>query len=181
MNPPLSESLERIIIESDQIEKRVEELANEIEENYRDKREPLMLIGVLKGSFIFLSDLARHLTIPHTVDFISISSYGMGGDKQGEVRMVMDTRENVADKNILIVEDILDSGNTLSYLIKLFKSRGAASVEPIVFLDKSERHKVHLDIKYIGFDIPDIWVVGYGLDYKERFRTLPYIAEMKRS
>lgn len=179
--PPLTEDLENIIIDAETIDRRVAQLAEKIDRDYKDKKEPLMLIGVLKGSFIFLSDLSRKLTLPHTIDFISISSYGEKGDEQGEVRMVMDTRENSFGKNVLIVEDILDSGHTLNYLTKLFKSRGAASVEPIVFLDKKERHKVKVDIKYIGFEIPDIWVVGYGLDYKEKYRTLPYIAEMKRN
>ena len=124
------------------------------------------------------ADLSRKLTIKHVVDFIAISSYGEKGDKRGEVRLLMDTRENLADHHVLIVEDILDSGNTLSYLIKTFKSRGVKSIETAVFLDKPERHEVDVPVEYVGFEIPDVWVVGYGLDYKEQYRTLPYIAEM---
>ena len=176
--PPLTKDLARVLIDADTISRRVDELAHKIDEKYKDLEEPLILVGVLKGSFIFLSDLCRKLTIPHVVDFIAISSYGQQGDRRGEVRLLMDTRENLAQRNVLIVEDILDSGNTLSYLIKTFSSRGTKSIETAVFLDKKERHEVDIDVQYIGFDIPDVWVVGYGLDYKEKYRTLPYIAEM---
>ncbi len=176
--PPLTKDLARVLIDADTISRRVDELAHKIDEKYKDLEEPLILVGVLKGSFIFLSDLCRRLTIPHVVDFIAISSYGQQGDRRGEVRLLMDTRENIAQRNVLIVEDILDSGNTLSYLIKTFSSRGTKSIETAVFLDKKERHEVDIDVQYIGFDIPDVWVVGYGLDYKEKYRTLPYIAEM---
>lgn len=177
-NPPLTKDLVRVLIDQESIAKRVDELANEINLNYKDITEPLILVGVLKGSFIFMADLSRKLTIPHVVDFIAISSYGAKGDKRGEVRLLMDTRENISDHHVLIVEDILDSGNTLSYLIKTFKARSVKSVSTAVFLDKPERHEVPVDIEYMGFEIPDVWVVGYGLDYKEKYRTLPYIAEM---
>ena len=176
--PPLTEDLARVLIDADTISRRVDELAQQINNDYRDRKDPLILVGVLKGSFIFLSDLVRRLTIPHIVDFIAISSYGKSGDKRGEVRLLMDTRENLAEHDVLIVEDILDSGNTLSYLIKAFKARGTKSVATAVFLDKPERHEVPVEIEYKGFTIPDVWVVGYGLDYKEQYRTLPYIAEM---
>ena len=174
----LAPDLKKILLTEDEISKRVSELASEINEKYKDTQEPLILVGVLKGSFIFLSDLSRKLTIPHVVDFIAVSSYGSGGDKRGEVRFLMDTRENITGRDVLIVEDILDSGNTLYYLTKIFKSRGTKSLETAVFLDKSERHEMEVDVKYIGFEIPDVWVVGYGLDYKEKYRTLPYVAEM---
>lgn len=177
-NPPLTKDLVRVLIDEESISRRVEELANEINQNYKDITEPLILVGVLKGSFIFLADLVRKLRIPHVVDFIAISSYGAKGDKRGEVRLLMDTRENLSDHHVLIIEDILDSGNTLSYLIKTFRARNVKTVSTAVFLDKPERHEVPVDIEYMGFAIPDVWVVGYGLDYKERYRTLPYIAEM---
>ncbi len=176
--PPLTKDLVRVLIDADTISRRVDELAQQINNDYKDITEPLILVGVLKGSFIFLADLVRRLTIPHVVDFIAISSYGNKGDKRGEVRLLMDTRENLSDHHVLIVEDILDSGNTLSYLIKTFKARNVQTVSTAVFLDKPERHEVPVDIEYMGFEIPDVWVVGYGLDYKERYRTLPYIAEM---
>lgn len=176
--PPLTKDLRRVLIDADTISRRVDELAHQINEDYKDITEPLILVGVLKGSFIFLSDLCRKLTVPHVVDFIAISSYGQKGDKRGEVRLLMDTRENLADHHVLIIEDILDSGNTLSYLIKAFKARNTRSVSTAVFLDKPERHEVPVSIEYMGFEIPDVWVVGYGLDFKEQYRTLPYIAEM---
>ncbi len=176
--PPLTEDLAQVLIDADTINRRVTELAQKINEDYKDIEEPLILVGVLKGSFIFLSDLCRKLTVPHIVDFIAISSYGANGDQQGNVRMLMDIRENMAGKHVLIVEDILDSGNTLAYLQRNFSTRGAKSVKIATFLDKPERHKVELKLDYMGFTIPDVWVVGYGLDYKEKYRTLPYIAEM---
>ena len=177
-NPPLAEDLRRILIDEKAIAERVDALADEINRDYRNIKDPLILVGVLKGSFIFMADLSRRLTIPHIVDFIAISSYGRQGDKRGEVRLLMDTRENLADHDVLIVEDILDSGNTLSYLISAFKARGTRSVSTAVFLDKPERHETEVPIEYKGFTIPDVWVVGYGLDYKEKHRTLPYVAEM---
>ncbi len=178
VKPPLTDDLARVLIDEDSISRRVSELAEEINEKYKDIEEPLMLVGVLKGSFIFMADLSRRLTIPHVVDFIAISSYGKKGAERGEVRLLMDTRENLAGHHVLIVEDILDSGSTLSYLIKTFNARGTKSVETAVFLDKPSRHVIPVEIQFRGFEIPDVWVVGYGLDYKERHRTLPYIAEM---
>lgn len=176
--PPLTDDLKKVLIDADTISRRVDELANQINKDYKDITEPVLLVGVLKGSFIFLADLCRKLTVPHIVDFIAISSYGKSGDKQGNVRLLMDTRENMADHDVIIVEDILDSGNTLNYLQKNFASRGARSVKTAVFLDKPERHEVVVELSYMGFTIPDVWVVGYGLDYAEKYRTLPYIAEM---
>lgn len=176
--PPLTEDLAQVLIDAATIERRVDEIAGEINRDYRDIEEPLILVGVLKGSFIFLADLCRKLRIPHVVDFIAISSYGSNGDQQGNVRMLMDIRENMSGRDVLIVEDILDSGNTLAYLQRNFATRGAKSVRIATFLDKPERHKVDLKLDYMGFTIPNVWVVGYGLDYKEKYRTLPYIAEM---
>lgn len=175
----LPEDLVRVMISAEEIEEKVKELASQINNDYKDAKTPLVLVGVLKGSFIYLADLVRHLTIPHIVEFIAISSYGKGGDVQGTVRMLMDTREDLAGHDVLIVEDILDSGNTLSYLIKNIEARNVNSVRTTVFLDKPERHKVDVPIAYKGFTIPDVWVVGYGLDFKEKYRTLPFIAEMK--
>lgn len=174
----LAKDLKSILISEDEIQAKVQAIADEINEKYKDIEEPLVIVGVLKGSIFFLSDLARKITVPHIIDFIAISSYGRGGDKRGEVRFLMDTRESITDKHVLIVEDILDSGHTLDYLTKNFEARNPLSVEKAVFLDKSDRHEVEVSIQYKGFDIPDVWVVGYGLDYKEEYRTLPYIAEM---
>ena len=176
--PVLPSDLKKVLIDEETIARRIDELARKIDEKYKDIKEPLILVGVLKGSFIYMADLSRKLTIPHVVDFIAISSYGEKGDKRGEVRLLMDTRENLSGRDVLVVEDILDSGNTLAYLIKLFRSRGCRSINTTVFLDKPGRHEVPVDIAWLGFEIPDVWVVGYGLDYKEKYRTLPYIAEM---
>jgi len=178
--PALSKELNGVLIDADTIERRVNELAAQINEDYKDIKEPLILVGVLKGSFIFLADLCRRITIPHVVDFISVSSYGKSSVTTGNVRMLMDTRENQEGHHVLIVEDILDSGYTLEYLDRNFATRGPLSVKNIVLLDKPKSHVVPVEIHYLGFAIPDVWVVGYGLDYAEKFRTLPYIAEMKK-
>ena len=164
MNETLTKDLKRVLITEEEIKRRVDELAAEINEHYKGITEPLVLVGVLKGSVFFLADLARRITVPHIVDFIAISSYGAKGDKRGEVRFLMDTRESITDRPVLIVEDILDSGHTLDYLTKNFLARHPVSVEKAVFLDKPGRHEVDVSIQYKGFDIPDVWVVGYGLD-----------------
>ncbi len=174
--PALTEDLARVLIDADTINRRVDELARQISSDYAGSKEELILVGVLKGSFIFTADLARKLSVNHVVDFIALSSYQ--ADKSGNVRLLMDTRENMEDKHVLIIEDILDSGNTLDYLIRNFKTRKPKSVKTAVLLDKPDRHIVPVDIDYLGFTIPDVWVVGYGLDYNEKHRTLPYIAEM---
>ncbi|MDX9915065.1 MAG: hypoxanthine phosphoribosyltransferase [Sphaerochaeta sp.] len=173
----LADDLVRVLIDEESIQHRVEELAQQISRDYAHLESKLILVGVLKGSFIFLSDLARNLSIDHVVDFIALSSYD--GGQSGNVRLLMDTRENMEDKHVLIVEDILDSGNTLDYLMRNFRTRGPKSVRTAVLLDKPDRHILPIDIAYLGFTIPDVWVVGYGLDYNEKYRTLPYIAEMK--
>ena len=174
--PALTEDLARVLIDADTINRRVDALARQISSDYAQSKGELILVGVLKGSFIFIADLARRLSVDHVIDFIALSSYQ--GDHSGNVRLLMDTRENMEDKHVLIVEDILDSGNTLDYLIRNFKTRNPKSVKTAVLLDKPDRHVVPVDIDYIGFTIPDVWVVGYGLDYNEKYRTLPYIAEM---
>jgi hypoxanthine phosphoribosyltransferase len=177
--PPLTPDLERVLIDADTIQRRVTELANQINNDYADIEKPLILVGVLKGSFIYLADLCRKLTVPHVIDFIAVSSYGKGSESTGNVRLLMDTRENLEGHDVLIVEDILDTGYTLDYLVRNFTARGTKSVNTTVLLEKPDRHVVPVDLKYVGFTIPDVWVVGYGLDYGEQYRTLPYIAEMK--
>lgn len=175
--PALTKDLARVLIDADTISRRTDELARQINEAYADIEGPLILVGVLKGSFIFTADLCRKLTVPHIIDFIALSSYS-GSNTTGNVRLLMDTRENIEGRHVLIIEDILDSGTTLDYLIRNFKSRKTLSVKTIVLLDKPERHTVPVELDYIGFTVPDVWVVGYGLDYNETYRTLPYIAEM---
>lgn len=173
--------LKRTLLSAEQIQERVKELASQINSDYKDITEPLVLVGILKGSFIYMADLCRYLTIPHVVDFMAVSSYSHSSDAtkaSGNVRIIMDCRENQQDRDVLIVEDILDSGHTLDYLIKNFKSRYTKSVKTTVLVRKKTNRTYPVSIDYLGFEIPDVWVVGYGLDYAEQYRTLPYIAEM---
>ena len=164
---------EALIAEQD-IDARVDELAAQISSDYADKGE-IVLIGVLKGAFIFLADLSRRLTIPRHIEFIAVSSYEHGNVPSGAVRLVMDVRESIAGRHVLIVEDIVDTGHTLHYLIDMLKSRSPASVRTCALLHKEHRTEVDVDVDYLGFTIGDEWVVGYGLDYAEQDRTLPYI------
>ncbi len=167
-------SLPVVLISEEEIQQRVAALAERISNDYSSDDE-LVLVGVLKGSFIFLADLARKLTIPRTIEFIAVSSYGSGSKSTGAVRLVMDVRGNIEDKHVLIVEDIVDTGHTLKYLIGIVKSHNPASIRTCTLLHKPDRVEVELDIDYVGFGIGDEWVVGYGLDYAEKDRTLPYI------
>jgi len=161
------------------IQKRVTELAEQISADYADRGD-VVLIGVLKGSFIFLADLSRQLTIPRTIEFIAVSSYGAGSES-GAVRLVMDVRGNIEGRHVLIIEDIVDTGHTLNYLIGMLKSHGPASIRTCALLHKAERAEVDVQIDYVGFGIGDEWVVGYGLDYAEENRTLPYIGNVQPS
>jgi len=174
----LSDSLPPVLISEADIAARVDELAAAITADYVDEGE-IVLIGVLKGSFIFLADLSRRLNIRRTIEFIAISSYGNGSKSDGAVRLVMDVRGNIADKHVLIVEDIVDTGHTLRYLIDLVESHRPASVRTCALLHKADRAEVDVPIDYIGFSIGDEWVVGYGLDYAEQNRTLPYIGTIE--
>jgi hypoxanthine phosphoribosyltransferase len=163
-----------VLISEAEIQRRVGELAAQISADY-SHREPLVLVGVLKGSFIFLADLSRRLSIPRTIEFIAVSSYENGSVQSGAVRLVMDVRGNIEGKHVLIVEDIVDTGHTLHYLIGIVDSHRPASVRTCTLLHKAERSEVEVELDYVGFNIPDEWVVGYGLDYAEQNRTLPYI------
>jgi len=149
-------------------------LATEISADYADTGN-LVMVGVLKGSFIFLADLSRRLSIPRTIEFIAVSSYDNGSVATGAVRLVMDVRGNIEGKHVLIVEDIVDTGHTLQYLIGMMKSHGPASVKTAALVRKADSAEVDVTVDYLGFDIGDEWVVGYGLDFAEQHRTLPYI------
>ncbi len=167
----------RELISAEAIASRVDDLARRIDADYAGV-EQLVLIGVLKGSFIFLADLARRLTIPRRVEFIALSSYG-AAERQthsGAVRLIMDVRHDIRDDHVLIVEDIVDTGHTLEYLLRMLGARHPASLKTCALLRKPDRLEVDVTIDYLGFEIPDHWVVGYGLDWAERDRTLPYIA-----
>ena len=163
-----------VLISQDEIEAKVVELAERISSDYEDDGE-LILIGVLKGAFIFLADLSRRLSIPRQIEFIALSSYEKSSVSGGAVRLVMDMRESIEGKHVLVVEDIVDTGHTLHYLIDMLKARSPASVRTCVLVRKAERAEIDVVVDYLGFDIPDVWVVGYGLDYAEHDRTLPYI------
>jgi len=169
--------LERILIPTDVIQKRVQEMAAQINKDFANI-ERLYMIGILKGAFIFMADLTRHLTIPHVVDFMALSSYGKT-TTIGEVRILMDLREPIDGQHVMIVEDIVDSGITLKYLHKILKDRNPASLHTCVLVRKKRDNGV-FPFDYVGFEIPDVWVGGYGLDYADRYRTLPYVAELKR-
>ena len=173
----LHPDLSRVIITADQIQTRVEELADKINRDFAGV-EQLYMVGILKGAFMFLADLTRHIEIPHTVDFMALSSYGKT-TSSGAVRILMDLREPVEGQHLILVEDIIDTGNTLKYLNRVLKGRKPASLQSCVLVRK-ERDNLDIPIDYLGFDIPDVWVVGYGLDFAEKHRTLPYIAELKR-
>lgn len=165
------------LIAEEMIRRRVAELAERISEDYADANE-LVLVGVLKGAFIFLADLSRLLTIPRRIEFMGLSSYRTGSDR-GAVRLILDLRTSIQGKHVLVVEDIVDSGYTLRYLLDTLKARRPASLASCVLVQKPNRLEVELDIDYLGFEIPDAWVVGYGLDYDERHRTLPYIGVLE--
>ncbi len=167
-----------VLISEEEIQARVLELAAEISADYEDA-DDLVMVGVLKGSFIFLADLSRRLSIPRTIEFIAVSSYGNGSVASGAVRLVMDVRGNIEGKHVLIVEDIVDTGHTLKYLIGMMKSHRPASVKTAALVRKAESAEVDVTIDYLGFDIGDEWVVGYGLDFAEQNRTLPYIGFIK--
>ena len=167
-----------VLLSQDEISARVDELAAEINQAYAEGGS-LVLIGVLKGSFVFLSDLARRLTVPHRIEFIAVSSYGAKESEVADpVRLIMDLRHAIDNQHVLIVEDIVDTGHTLSYLKRLLTARDPASVRTCTLLHKPDRTEEHVELDFLGFTIPDVWVVGYGLDYAERYRTLPYIGEL---
>lgn len=170
--------LARVLVSSEAIQKRVKEMADQISHDFRDV-ERLYIIGILKGAFIFLADLTRQLSIPHVVDFMALSSYGRTTES-GAVRILMDLREPIEGQHVLIVEDIVDTGHTLTYLHHILWGRNPASLHTCALVRKLRDQADAPPVDYIGFDIPDVWVVGYGLDYADRYRTLPFVAELSR-
>ena len=164
-----------VLISEAEIQRRVQELADEISSDYAGRGE-LILVGVLKGAFIFLADLSRRLTIPRSIEFMAVSSYENGDQASSAVRLVMDMRKNIEGKHVLVVEDIVDTGRTLGFLGELLAARKPSSVKTCALVRKPDRIEVEAKVDYLGFEIPDRWVVGYGLDYGEQNRTLPYIA-----
>ena len=173
----MNRGIKKILIDEDTLQAKVRELGAKITEDYEGK--DLLLICVLKGAAVFVSDLMKRIKLPLEIDFMAVSSYGSDTKSSGVVRILKDLDKGIEGKHLLIVEDIIDSGLTLSYLIENLKARGPESVEVCTILDKPDRRKVDMNIKYTGFKVPDEFVVGYGLDYVEKYRNLPYVAVLK--
>ena len=174
----MHKDLEKILITEEEICEAAKRLAAQIEEDYKDE-EDIVLVGLLKGSLPFMADLLKHITMMCKIDFMCVSSYGKGTKSTGRVNIIKDLSEPIDDKNVIIVEDIIDSGNTLSFINKYFSAKNAKSVRICTLLNKPSRREVEIDVDYIGFDVPDEFVVGYGLDYQEYYRNLPYIGVLK--
>jgi hypoxanthine phosphoribosyltransferase len=176
-NLPLEDAIERVLIDAPTIQARIREMGAEIADSYRG--QDLLLISVLKGSIIFMSDLIRAINIAHEIDFMATSSYGAGTKSTGVVRILKDLNKSIEGRNVLIVEDIIDSGHTLDYLMRILNERQPASLRIVTLLDKPDRREVEINVNWVGFSIPNDFVVGYGLDYNEIYRNLPYIGVLK--
>lgn len=173
----MREDIQEILYSEEQLKERIKELGKKISEDYEGKN--LMLIGVLKGSVPFMADLMKEITVPCIMDFMAVSSYGNSTSTSGVVRILKDLDFEIEGKDVLLIEDIIDSGITLRYLVDYLKGRGASSIEIACLLNKSERRRVEINAKYMGFEVPDFFLVGYGLDYAERYRNLPFIGILK--
>jgi len=169
--------IEHVLVTQEQIAQRISELATEIDADYAGR--DVLLVGVLKGAIMVMADLSRAMSSDPAVDWMAVSSYGVGTKSSGVVRILKDLDIDINDRHVLVVEDIVDSGLTLSWLLRNLNSRGAASVEVCTMLRKPESARVEVRVKYVGFDIPAEFVVGYGLDYAERFRSLPYVGVLR--
>jgi hypoxanthine phosphoribosyltransferase len=169
--------IDRVLITTEEIQTKIQLLGEEITTDYRG--EDLLLIGVLKGAFVVMADLSRHIRLPLQFDFMAVSSYGASTKTSGVVRILKDLDLEIEGRNVLLVEDIIDSGLTLAYLLKNLRTRGPASLEVCALFRKTEVQQVAVDIRYQGFELPPVFVVGYGLDFNERFRNLPYLATLK--
>jgi hypoxanthine phosphoribosyltransferase len=162
-----------VLVDQETLAERIAELGDEISEDYEGR--DLLLVGVLKGAVFFMADLMRHLRVPCEVDFMAISSYGAATDSSGVVRILKDLDINIRDRHVLVVEDIIDSGLTLSYLVRNLSAREPASLEICALLTKPSRREIEVPVRYVGFEIPNRFVIGYGLDFAERYRNLPYV------
>jgi len=169
--------IERVLVSAEQIQAKLAEMGDRITADYEGRS--LLLVGVLKGAFVVMADLARHIRLPLQFDFMAVSSYGVATRTSGVVRILKDLDEDLDGKDVLIVEDIIDSGLTLNYLLKNLRARRPASLEVAALLQKTDVQKVPLNIRYVGFEIPNEFVVGYGLDYAERYRNLPYVGTLR--
>ncbi|MBR6515041.1 MAG: hypoxanthine phosphoribosyltransferase [Clostridia bacterium] len=178
----LNKDVERVLVSEEEIEAMVKRIASEIDRDYANSGKKFLLLCILKGSVVFMGDLMKHITIPVEIDFMKVSSYGAGTQTTGRINIMLDLhRSDFANTDILIVEDIIDSGRTLSYLVEYLKLKGANTVKTCTLLDKPERREVDFTPDYCGCAIPDEFVIGYGLDYDEQYRALPYVGILKRS
>ncbi|MCR6515042.1 MAG: hypoxanthine phosphoribosyltransferase [Clostridium sp.] len=173
----MKNDIKEVLFDEKQLAERVKELGEKISEDYRGK--DLVVVGVLKGSVVFTSDLIKNISIPCELDFMAVSSYGNSTETSGVVRILKDLDHSIENKHVLIVEDIVDSGITLNYLLDYLKARKASSIEIVSLLNKPERRTADLDVKYIGFEVPNEFIIGYGIDYAEKYRNLPYIGILK--
>ena len=163
----------KIMMTEEEVDRKIKEIGLLISRDYEGR--DVHLICILKGASFFACELAKRIDVPVTIDFMSVSSYGAGTESSGYVKIIKDLDSPIEGKNVIVVEDIIDSGRTLSHLMELLKSRNPASIELCALLDKPERRVVEVDVKYVGFQVPDLFVVGYGLDYDQKYRNLPYI------
>lgn len=175
----MKNDIQEVLLTEEMLAARVAELGAQITRDYADKE--ILAIGILKGAIVFMADLIRAIDRPVDLDFMAVSSYGERTDSSGIVRILKDLDKSIEGKHVLIVEDIIDSGQTLSYLIRNLRERRPASIQLCTLMNKPERRKVDLSVKYVGFEIPNEFVVGYGLDYAEKYRNLPYLGILKRS
>jgi hypoxanthine phosphoribosyltransferase len=173
------ESIGEVLVSEEQLQRRVSELASEVSRDYEG--HDLLLVAILKGAVPFLADLMRQLTVPSELDFMAVSSYGSSTDSSGVVRILKDLDAPIADRDVLIVEDIIDSGLTLQYLLRNLQARNPRSLEVCALLTKPERRRVDLPVRYVGFEIPNRFAIGYGLDHAERFRNLTYVAALREN
>ena len=173
----MRQDIQEILFSNEVLTKKISEMANQINKDYEGKE--LVVVGILKGSVIFAAELIKNITVKCEIDFMSVSSYGNSTETSGVVRILKDLDNNIEGKHILLVEDIVDTGITLKYLLEYLKGRKAASIEIVSLLNKPARRKVDLEVKYIGFEVPDGFIVGFGIDYAEKYRNLPYIGILK--
>lgn len=173
----MNKDVEKILVSEEELDAIVKRLAKQIDDDYEGKE--WLMVGVLKGSILFMADLMKAMANDFKIDFVVVSSYADGTESTGRVNVLKDVSQSVVGKDLLIVEDIIDSGNTLSFLVKYFLAKGANSVKIVTLFDKPDRRKVEVPVEYVGMVIPDAFIVGYGLDYAEKYRTLPYVGILK--
>ncbi|KJU71988.1 hypoxanthine phosphoribosyltransferase [Clostridium baratii] len=173
----MREDVKKVLFDEEQLSNKVRELGEQISKDYKGK--DLLVVGVLKGSVVFAADLIKSIDIPCEIDFMAVSSYGNSTESSGVVRILKDLDHSIEGKHVLLVEDIVDSGITLTYLLKYLKARKAESIEIVSLLNKPERRTADLEVKYIGFEVPNEFIVGYGIDYAEKYRNLPFIGVLK--